>query len=133
VSATDVELLRTNLDSLAEQGWEAILPLVHPEFEMETLPGQAAEPQVYRGADGMRLWWESFYEFMDEVRIEPQAYHDAGDGMVAVEALLRARGKASGIETSQRAFLLCSSRDGLLTRIEFFESVDEALASAAER
>jgi ketosteroid isomerase-like protein len=133
MSAADVELLRTNLASLAEEGYEVLLPLVHPDFEMETLPGQAAEPQVYRGVDGMRRWWESFYEFMDEVRIEPLEYHDAGEGMVMMEAMLHARGKASGVEASQRAFLLCTSVDGLLTRIDFFESVDDGLAAAAAR
>ena len=133
MSAADVELLRTNLASLAEEGYEVLLPLIHPDFVMETLPGQAAEPQVYRGQEGMRRWWESFYEFMDEVRIEPLNYRDAGDGMVMMEAMLWARGKASGIETSQRAFLLCTSVDGLLTRIDFFDSVEEGLAAARER
>lgn len=130
MSAADVELLRRNLESLTDEGYEALLPLVHPDFEMETLPGQAAEPQVYRGREGMRRWWESFYEIMDEVRLEPIAYHDAGEEMVVVEALLRARGQASGVEASQRAYLLCTQRDGLLLRIDFFESVEDALRAA---
>ena len=35
-----------------QRGVEAMLEFVHPEFEMETLPGIAAEPQIYRGHDG---------------------------------------------------------------------------------
>jgi ketosteroid isomerase-like protein len=133
MAATDVDLVRNAFERLPQKGYEALLPLVHPEFEMETPVGQAAEPQLYRGVDGMRRWWESFYEVMDEVRVEPVAYHDAGDGMVVVEVTLSARGQASGLETSQPACLLCTQRDGLLARIEFFGSADEALAAAAER
>ncbi len=129
MSAEDVEFLRTNLAALAEEGYEVLLPLVHPEFEMETLPGIAAEPQVYRGQDGLRRWWESFYEVMDEVRVEPVEFHDAGEGRVVLEALLHARGQSSGLEVSQGTFMLCHLRDELLYRIEFFFTLDEALAA----
>jgi ketosteroid isomerase-like protein len=131
MSVEDVEFLRTNLATLADEGYEALLPLVHPDFEMETLPGIAAEPQVYRGRDGMRRWWESFFEVMDEVRIEPTDYHDGGDGKVVLEAQLRARGKSSGIEVTQDAFLLFRVREGMLMRIDFFFTLEEALSAAA--
>ena len=107
------------------------MPIVHPDFEMETLPGIAAEPQVYRGPDGVRRWWESFYEVMDEVRIEPIEFHDGGEGRVAMQAQLRARGQSSGIDVSQETFLLCHLRENLVTRIEFFTSLDEALAATS--
>ena len=131
MSAADVEFLRTNLAQLAERGYEAFLPLVHPEFEMETLPGLAAEPQTYRGREGMRRWWESFYEVMDEVRVEPTEFHDAGEGRVVLEAILSARGQASGLEVTQDAFMLCHLRDQQLMEIEFFASGDDALAATA--
>jgi ketosteroid isomerase-like protein len=96
---------------------------------METLPGIAAEPQVYRGRDGVRRWWESFFEVMDEVQIEPTEFHDAGEGKVVMEALLRARGQSSGIDVTQETFLLCHVRDELLLRIEFFFTLEDALAA----
>ena len=131
MSAEDVEFLRRNLATLADEGYEALLPLVHPDFEMETLPGIAAEPQVYRGRDGMRRWWESFFEVMDEVRIEPTEFHDAGEGKVVMEALLRARGQSSGLEVTQGTYLVCHLRDELLLRIEFFLTLEEALAATS--
>ena len=124
-----MELLRTNLATLAEQGYEALLPLVHPDFEMETLPGIAAEPQVYRGPEGMRRWWESFYEVMDAVKVEPTEFHDAGPNQVVMEAMLRATGQSSGLEVEQETFLLCHLQDDQLIRIEFFTSLEEALAA----
>ena len=131
MSASDVELLRDRFSRLAEEGYEYLLDQVHPDFEMTTQPGIAAEPQTYRGAEGMRRWWESFYEVMDEVRVEPVSYHDAGEGRVVMAAVLRAKGQSSGLEVAQDAFLLVHIRDELLLRIEFFLSLDEALAATA--
>jgi ketosteroid isomerase-like protein len=131
MSERDVELLRDGFSRLGVEGYESLMPLVHPEFEMTTPPGIAAEPQTYRGADGMRRWWESFYEVMDEVRVEPTEFHDAGTGRVVVEAILRATGQTSGLEVSQEAFMLVHIRDELMHRIEFFFTLDEALAAGA--
>ncbi len=131
MSERDVELLRDGFAQLAEEGYESLLPLVHPEFEMTTLPGIAAEPQTYRGTEGMRRWWESFYEVMDEVQVVPNEFHDAGAGKVVIAAILRATGQSSGLEVEQPAFLLVHLRDGQMHRIEFFVTLDEALASGA--
>ena len=132
MSAADVELLRTNFAAQVDQGYEAFMPMIHPEFEMETLPGQAAEPQVYRGRDGVRRWWESFYEVMDDIVLEPIEYHDVGEGLVVTEFRMRARGQSSGVEVTQEACMLCHVRDNMLSRIEFFFTLDEALAAGRD-
>lgn len=132
MSERDVELLRDGFSRLAEEGYESLMLLVHPEFEMTTPPGIAAEPQTYRGEEGLRRWWESFYEVMDEVRVEPTELHDAGEGRVVVEAVLRATGQTSGLEVTQNAYLLIHIRDELMHRIEFFFTLDEALAAGSD-
>ena len=131
MSERDVELLRDGFAQLADEGYESLIPLVHPEFEMTTLPGIAAEPQTYRGTEGMRRWWESFYEVMDDVQVVPTEFHDAGAGRVVIAATLRATGKSSGLEVEQPTFLLVHLRDGQMHRIEFFVTLDEALASGS--
>ena len=124
-----MELLRDGFSRLAEEGYESLLPLVHPEFEMTTLPGIAAEPQTYRGIEGMRRWWESFYEVMDEVQVVPDEFYDAGEGRVVVASTLRATGQSSGLEVAQPAFLRVHLRDEQMYRIEFFPTLEEALAA----
>lgn len=66
---------------------------------MQTPVGMAAEPDTYRGPEGIRRWFESFYEVMEEIRLEQKAV---------------------------QAWLI---RDGLARRIEFFTDLDEALAA----
>jgi ketosteroid isomerase-like protein len=113
------ELARAGFDALAEGGVEAMLEFVHPDFQMETLPGIAAEPQVYRGHDGVRRWFDSFSEVMDEVAVEPTALDELGPDRVLIEFRMRARGQASGLEVEQEGRAIATLRDGLILRLEF--------------
>jgi ketosteroid isomerase-like protein len=119
VATENEELTRRAFEALAEGGVDALLEFVHPDFEMETLPGIAAEPQVYRGHEGVRRWFDSFYEVMDEVEVVPVSYEEAGPDRVLVASELRARGQASGIEVTQDANYIATVRDGLLVRLDF--------------
>jgi ketosteroid isomerase-like protein len=119
VATRNEELTKAGFDALAEGGVDAMLAYVHPEFEMTTLPGQAAEPQTYRGHDGLRRWFDTFYEVMDEISIEPSSYEEIEPDRVLLEFTLRARGQASGIEVTQEARAIATQRDDKLVRLEF--------------
>jgi ketosteroid isomerase-like protein len=106
-------------DVLAEEGVEAMLTYVHPEFEMETLPGIAAEPQVYRGHDGVRRWFDSFYEVMDEVTIIPNEVTDLGNDRALIVFTMRAKGHASGLEVTQDGAAVATLRDEKLLNLAF--------------
>jgi ketosteroid isomerase-like protein len=131
--ATDpAELAKRAFDALAREGVDGLVEFVHPEFVMETPAGLAAEPQRYEGREGVRLWFEQFYEVMDEVEVVPGQVEDLGSGRVLQPLTMRARGQASGIEVDQKALTVATLRDDLLIRLEFFESEEEARASGAE-
>lgn len=119
VATRNEELTKRAFDTLAERGVEAIPEFVHPEFEMTTLPGLAAEPQTYRGHDGLRRWFDTFYEVMDEISIEPSRYEEIEPNRVLLEFTLRAKGQASGIEVSQDARAIATVRDEKLAHLEF--------------
>lgn len=127
----DVEVARNGFETLAEQGFEALLPLVHPEFEVTTPATMASEPDTYRGPDGVRRWFESFYEAMDEVELIPRSLEQIGDGVVLAHLTLRARGHHSGITAEQQPIALIRIEDRMMRRMELFQSVDEALAALA--
>jgi ketosteroid isomerase-like protein len=133
MSESDVKALRDGFDALAEGGYEALMPLIDPDFEMTTPPGQAAEPDTYRGREGMRRWWESFYEVMDDIEIRPRNFTDAGENRVVSEFTLSARGQASGIEVQQEVVTLWTFRDGKAIRVEFFRDPEEAWEAVAAR
>jgi ketosteroid isomerase-like protein len=128
MSKENVDLVRRLNDLVDKEGYEAILPAIAPEFEFETPADMAAEPDVYRGAEGIRRWYESFYEAMDEVRIVAERYIDAGDWVV-VPSKLVTRGRASGVVAEQRAILAWAIRDDKAVGLRFFATEEEAFES----
>ena len=116
---TPSELARAAFDALAAEGVEGMLAYIHPEFEMETLPEIAAEPQVYRGHAGVRRWWDTFYEVMDEIVIQPKEVTELGPDRALVQFSMRATGQASGIEVEQEAAAIATLRDDKVLSLEF--------------
>jgi ketosteroid isomerase-like protein len=111
---------------------EALLPFLHPEFEVTTPANLAAEPDTYRGHEGVRRYFDSFYDAMDEVRFEPREFREAG-GRVIVPVTLTARGRTTGIEARQEFVMTWTLRDGKALRVEAFATLEEALQAAEER
>ncbi|HEY1237917.1 MAG TPA: nuclear transport factor 2 family protein [Solirubrobacterales bacterium] len=129
MSEENVEVLRRGYAALAEGGVEEMLELTDPEFELVTPASLASEPGTFRGHDGVRAWFASFDGAMEGVRLEGRTFAAFGDN-VFVETVLSARGRATGIETEQTAFLVWTVRDGLVVRGEAFAEREEALEAA---
>ncbi|HEX6586433.1 MAG TPA: nuclear transport factor 2 family protein [Solirubrobacterales bacterium] len=127
----NVEIVKRGFDAFNRHGVDALLEFVHPEFEVTTPPELASEPDTYRGHDGVRRYFESFYEAMEEIRWEPRGFHEAGDRVV-VEFTLRARGKSTGLDVGQEAVMVWELRDRQAIGLELFPTLDEALRSVSE-
>ncbi len=129
MSTRNVEIVQRGIDAFNERGVEGIIPLVDPEFEATTPPDLASEPDTYRGHDGVRRWFDSFDEVMDEIRWDAHGFQRVGDRVV-VEFTPRARGKTTGLAFGQDAVMVWTLRDGKAIRVELFQALDEALAAA---
>jgi ketosteroid isomerase-like protein len=129
MSSQNVELVRGGFEALSKGGVEALLPFIHTEFEVTTPADLASEPDTYRGHEGLRRYFDSFYEAMDEIRFEPREFRDAG-GRVVVPVTLTARGRTTGIEASQELVMVWSLREDQAIRVETYGTLDEALEAA---
>jgi ketosteroid isomerase-like protein len=126
---SDTEVVQAAFDALAERGVEGMLEFVHEQFEMATPPELASEPDTYRGHDGVRRWFDSFYEAVDELRLEPVRVESCG-GEVAAAVRMVARGRTTGLETVQNAAVLGTVADEKVKALRFFATWDEALEAA---
>ena len=126
----DIEVVRRILDAFNSEDIELILAITHAGFELEVPPDLSAEPDVYRGPDGMRRYWESFKEAMDQIRFKPERLEDAG-GSVLVTMTMTAKGRSTGIEVEQKIVGVWTIRDAKVIRIQAFRSLAEALDAAA--
>jgi ketosteroid isomerase-like protein len=131
--SSEERLVREAFRLLDSETYEQVLPLVDEDFEMVTTAEVASEPDVYRGPEGVRRWWTSFLDAMDSIQLEPIGFEDAGGGRVVVEFVIRARGRASGLETSQPAIALATAKEEKLLRLEFFTDLELARAAARDR
>ncbi len=131
MAESNVELIRRGLETLNEEGVEALLQFIHPQFEVTTPPGLAAEPDTYRGPEGIRRYFDSFYEAMDKVEFEPERFIPVGE-LVVVPAILRARGRTTGIETEQRIVQVWELAEGKAIRVRVFATLEEAMAAAGD-
>jgi ketosteroid isomerase-like protein len=124
-------MVRAGFETLARDGVEAILEKIHPEFEMTTPAALSAEPDTYRGPEGMRRYWDSFDGSMEGVEFIARNFEDLGGGHVLANSTLRGRGRTTGIEVEQEVVLVWELRDGLTYRISVFATREEARASVA--
>jgi ketosteroid isomerase-like protein len=130
VSRENVELVRSGIEALRDEGWPALVSLLDPEFEFTTPADLAMEPDTYRGEEGLRRYFESFEDAMEDIRIVPQGELLDGGDKVFLPFKLTARGKETGIEAEQHAFLVWTLRDGKALRLEIFASRLDALKAA---
>jgi ketosteroid isomerase-like protein len=126
MSQENLEIIRGAYAALAERGVEAVLHLADPEFEATTPASLASEPDTYRGHEGARRYFGSFGDAMEGVYFEGREFTAVGD-KVLVDTTLHARGRTTGIETEQRAFLVWALREGLVTGVETFAERRQAL------
>jgi ketosteroid isomerase-like protein len=128
--ADNVELVRAGFEALEQGGVEELLPFIHPEFETTTPSGLAVEPDTYRGHEGLRRYFDSFYEVMDEIHFIPDEFIEVGERVV-VPIRVAARGKETGIEAEQHLVQVWSLRDEKAIRVEVFATREEAMDAAA--
>jgi ketosteroid isomerase-like protein len=126
MSSENVDLVRRGFEALSESGVEGLLPFIHPEFAVTTPPNLASEPDTYRGQEGVRRYFDSFYDAMDDIRFEPDEFLEVGERVV-VPFTLRARGRTSGIEVEQHAVQVWEFRDDLAIRVQVYATLAEAL------
>ncbi len=125
------EIVRSAFDALAERGVEGMLEFVDERAEMTTPPEISAEPDVYVGHDGLRRYFDSFYEVMESVTVEVLDVESVGSEQAVASLRLVARGRVTGIESGQDAAMLCTVRAGRMFRTTFFRTRAEALAAAS--
>jgi ketosteroid isomerase-like protein len=124
----DIEVVQRLVDAFNSGDIDGILALTHPDFEVEVPPELSAEPDVYIGHAGMRRYWESFHDALDEVRFELEGYWEADDAVV-VAMRVSAKGRRTAIAIEQRNAGVWRTSDGKALQANIFASLADALDS----
>ena len=92
---------------------------------LDTFP----DPGPVRGPEGALRLWNMWHETFDDFRAEVEEYAE-GRGAAIVIVRMVGRGKDSGVSVDTPAFpMVWSVRDGVIVRMEMFDSRENALAA----
>jgi ketosteroid isomerase-like protein len=107
---------------------DAVVELVHPDFELVRIQGgpESGEPPL-RGREAFRQWLEP--DIFESFWVELVEFHEKDD-RIAVEARAHGVFRDSGMEIDQPTYLVWHFRDGLPVRLESYTDRAAALAAA---
>ena len=84
------------------------------------------EEQIYVGVEGALTFLKEWTAAWDDWELEVDAWHDAGEKVVAL-VRQRGRSKAAGMSVEMSFAQIFTLRDGKETRMEMYSDQDEAL------
>jgi ketosteroid isomerase-like protein len=132
MSQTNVELR-----ALAEAAYGALnsgdldgfLALVDEDVEFTSMVAEA-EGTIFRGHDGVRLWWETVRGAFQDPQWDLLEVRGSGDRGVTK---IQLAGTLSGVPVTQAVWQVANLRDGKVTWWGFFRTEGEALEAAGPR
>jgi ketosteroid isomerase-like protein len=128
LSRENVEKAREFIAAYNRRDFDAAVASFDPMIDF-VLPARQSSDSC-RGPDEIRRFWEGLDETMEEMRLDPQEFVDAGD-QVATRLRYYGRGKESGLEIETEMYhQVATFRDGKIVRLEYFGSWPEALEAA---
>jgi ketosteroid isomerase-like protein len=104
---------------------EAGVAVCHPEIVFRSMLGISG--RSYVGHDGIREYYDDIESAWAEWSVEVERVAEGSDGRVAIVLTMRARGKESGAELTERTAHIWTVRDGRLVRNELYREPEQAL------
>jgi ketosteroid isomerase-like protein len=128
MSQENVDKAREFIAAYNRRDFDLAVKDFDPEIEW-VLPARQRSDSG-RGPDAALRFFEEIDDAMDELRLEPQEFIDAGD-RVATRLRHHGRGRGSGVEIDEELYhQVATFRDGKIVRMEYFADWDEARAAA---
>jgi ketosteroid isomerase-like protein len=127
VSQENVELVRRIWDAQERRKTEDAFALYDPAIVWDATRVTGPLAGVYHGHQGLRQFFREWQEPFEAHHAQAETFIDAGDNNVVVGVRLSGRGKSSGVEVEMPRSYVYRLRNGLVVRVEVFETKAEAL------
>jgi ketosteroid isomerase-like protein len=125
MSQENVEIVRCLWKAWERRDTKAVLRLYDPAIVWQSREGDPLGA-TYRGHEGVRTYFREWFETFEGYDAMAETFIDAGDKVVVGSRVI-GRGKASGIEIGMSGWQVYELRNGLVVRVDFFQTETEAL------
>ena len=123
----NVEIVQRQFAAFESGGLDAVAAYWDPDIDWRAVEGAADDVGVISGPDALRAYYLDWIETFDELRAEVgEVLFDDGD-RVAVVVHNSGRGRASGVVTRGRYYVICTVREGLIVSGREYDSREQAL------
>jgi ketosteroid isomerase-like protein len=130
VTRPNVETVRTLFEGYEREGIDGVLDTMDENVLIEIPADLSAEPDDYRGHDGVRRYFAGFDGMIDDVRYEPIELIPVGDAVIA-HIRLSGRGSSSGVDVDLEAFVLHELANSRIVRMRPYADLDSAMKAAS--
>jgi ketosteroid isomerase-like protein len=131
VSRANVEVVQRLFALFGEgRGIEPALEVMHPDVVIDIPPNMSAEPDTYRGHDGVRRYFAGFEGMLDEVGYEAFELIPVGDAVIACSRM-SGRGASSGLDVGLDSYVVHEFADGKVVRMTPYPDLESARAALA--
>jgi ketosteroid isomerase-like protein len=127
MSQENVELHRRSIDAVNRRDQKAFLALM--DRDVEAVSRIVAVEGGLHGHDGIRQWWDNWFEAFPDYKIEVAGMRDLRDVTIAT---IRAAGHGAGstLPFEDNVWLACRWRQGKCIWWQVFRAEAEALEAA---
>jgi ketosteroid isomerase-like protein len=123
------DLIRDALAAYARGGFEAVLPLVHPDIEIFAPPELINSGEAHGQAEAV-AWTTEWSEAWQDQRYEVGEVEEVTPNRAVAAMLVVTTGRSSGITTEMRQWWFFEMGDGKLLRWHLYPDRERAYAVA---
>jgi ketosteroid isomerase-like protein len=125
MSQENVEIVRRVWEAAERRDTDAVFALYDPAIVWESRYVGPIEGGLYHGHEGVRQFFRDWLESFETYHAQAETFIEAGSKVV-VGYRVSGRGQGSGIEIEMSRWNVYGIRNGLVIRVEIFESKAEA-------
>ncbi len=123
-----IDVVRAQYEAANRRDFERVMEL-YDEDVVLVVHGDLRKG-VFEGREATGRWFgEWLSTFDDDARFDVTEMTELADGTILLVADHRARGRASGVEVTDQVVWRYTVSDGKITRVEGFETREEAVAN----
>lgn len=129
MSEGNAEIIERGYEAFNSRDLSRLGELLQPDFEVDLSNSMGFDRATYRGEEGLRRFFQSYWDAFEAISIELVELIGTGDAIVAI-VRARGRGLGSGAEVDAVGPHLWSFREGRAVGLAFHQHLPDALEAA---